>query len=75
LFSYPENPKAAIVTAAKVDLFSPEASDDVRRRALSIVMSHQAGEFVEIDHKLGDPLMTEILRREPFVKQNCSNSR
>lgn len=49
-----------------MDLFSPEASDDVRRRALSIVMSHQAGEFVGIDHELGDPLMEEVLRREAF---------
>ena len=56
----------AIVTAAKMDVFSPEAADDLRRRALSIVMSHQAGEFVEIDHELGVPLMAEVLRRKAF---------
>jgi len=58
--------EAAIVATAEMDLFNPEASDDVRRRALSVVMSHQAGEFVELDHELGDPLMEEVLRRKAF---------
>ena len=58
--------EAAVVTTAAMDLFSPRSSDDVRRRALSVVMSQKSAEFVEIDHELGSPLMEEVLRREAF---------
>ena len=56
--------EAAIVTTAAMDLFSPQASDEVRQRAFSVVMSQQAVEFVAIDAELGSPLLEEILRRE-----------
>ena len=56
--------EAAVVTTAEVDLFSPQASEDVRRRAFSVVMSQKAEEFVEIDRELGGQLMEEVLRRE-----------
>jgi len=56
--------EAAIITTAEMDLFSPDVSDDVRRRALSIVMSQKADEFVAIDLELGSPLMEDVLRRE-----------
>ncbi|MCH2202619.1 MAG: hypothetical protein MK102_11660 [Fuerstiella sp.] len=58
--------EAAIVTTAGIDLFRPEASDDVRRRAFSIIMSQKADEIVEVDRELGSPLMEEILRRKAF---------
>lgn len=56
--------EAAVVTTAAMDLFSPEASEDVRRRAFSVVMSQKAEEFVEIDRELDSPLLEEVLRRE-----------
>ncbi|MCH2210066.1 MAG: hypothetical protein MK110_02105 [Fuerstiella sp.] len=58
--------EAAIVTTAGIDLFRPEAGDDVRRRAFSIVMSQKSDELVEIDRELGSPLMEELLRRKAF---------
>ena len=58
--------EAAIVTTAAMDLFSAEASDEVRRRAFSIVMSQKADEFVTMDQELGSPLMEDTLRREAF---------
>ncbi|MEO2035142.1 MAG: hypothetical protein ABGZ35_23940 [Planctomycetaceae bacterium] len=56
--------EAAIVTTAEMDLFHPNVSDEVRRRAFSVVMSQKADEFVAIDRELGSPLMEDVLRRE-----------
>ena len=60
--------EAAIVSTAEIDLFNPNSSDDVRRRALSVVMSQTPDRFVEIDRQLGDPLLEEVLRREAVRK-------
>jgi len=56
--------EAAVVTTASMNLFSPTAPDDVRRRAFTVVMTHKAEEFVKLDQELGSPLLNEVLRRE-----------
>lgn len=56
--------EAAVVTTAEIDLFNPDASDEVRQRAFSVVMSQKAEEYVQIDRELGSPLMEEVLRRK-----------
>ena len=54
----------AIVTTAEIDLYDHEQAEDVRKRALAVVIGQRPELFMELDASGGNRIYEEVLRRK-----------
>jgi len=65
----------AMVATAEIDLYDPVASDDVRHRALAIVVGLKPELFIDVDDAIGNQFFEEVLRRKAVRKAKLMKHR
>ena len=58
----------AIVATAEFDLYSPVADDNMRQRAMAVVLGQQPELLIELNQELDNQILFELLRRKALRK-------